>query len=251
MLTALKETFAKKNKMTLIMGIILAAYIILVALGGTFGNLINAYNFLGQLGTASNIIELFIMILASLAFTSSNSRTFLDGLHQKGIAKPVIFIAQLIHMVVAYLFFMIISVILTLLLQVTLFKGADMSSMSQFYVAIYANAIHMFIMAALIIFVLMIFSRIKGRMAAIATGIGVNYVGLAFAWIGFLFVYHHRMLKWEPFNFLMVENQLVKPINHTLTKLYMNEAITGSIIYGIVFLILAFCLFSFRKLRKP
>ncbi|MHA8137578.1 hypothetical protein ACYATM_00375 [Lactobacillaceae bacterium Scapto_B20] len=247
MFTAIKATFAKKGKFTLILGAILALYIIGVAVWGAFGELINADNFFGMLGTASPIIGALMMIMASLLFSSDDTKQFLGRLLDNGTNRVMVFFSQIIYLFFAYVFFMVISAGLTIILQLTLFGGKSMGSFTKFNMAIYSNMLHMFILCAMIIFFMQIFNRIKDRLTAVAVGIGINYVGLAIAWIGFLFVYHHRLLKWEPFNFLMVENQLIKPINHTLTKLYMNQAITGSIIYGVIFTILALCLFLFRN----
>ncbi|MBW1605127.1 hypothetical protein [Lactobacillus sp. Sy-1] len=247
MLTAIKETFAKKGKLTLIFGALLALYIIVVAVWGAFGNLIDADNFFQALGTANVIIGLLMMILASLSFGSRDTREFLTALIDRGHHKITVFFAQIIVLALSYAFFLILSVLLVIGMQLTVFKGQGMSSFTQFNIVIYGNMIHMFIMSTMIIFFMVMFRGIKGRLAAIATGIGINYGGLGIAWIGFLFVYHHRFLKWEPFNFLMVENQLIKPINHTLTKLYRPEAISGSLIYGVIFTLLALCLFLYMK----
>ncbi|MHA8110298.1 hypothetical protein ACYATP_02095 [Lactobacillaceae bacterium Melli_B4] len=247
MITAIKSTFAKKGKFTLILGAILALYIIGVAIWGTLGDLINADNFFGMLGTASPVIGALMMILASLTFSSDDTKQFLGQLSDKGANQVTIFCSQIIYLFFAYVFFMVISAGLTILCQLIFFGGKSMGSFDKFNMVIYANMLHMFILCSMIIFFMLIFNRIKDRLTAVAVGIGINYIGLAFAWIGFLFVYRHRLLKWEPFNFLMVENQLIKPINHTLTKLYMNQAITGSIIYGVIFTILALCLFLFRN----
>ncbi|UQS87394.1 hypothetical protein MOO44_04375 [Nicoliella spurrieriana] len=250
MFNAIKETFAKKGKLSLIFGAILALYIIVVAIWGAFGNLINAENFFESLGTANVVIGLLMMILASLSFGSHDTREFLASLIDKGHRKIDVFFSQCIFLVCSYVFFMLISVILVILMQLIVFGGQDMHSFKQFNIVVYGNAIHMFIMSTMIMFLMVLCRGIKSRMGAIATGIGLNYVGLGIAWIGFLFVYHHRFLKWEPFNFLMVENQLIKPINHTLTKLYRPEAITGSLIYGVIFTVLALCLFLYMKPLK-
>ena len=246
----IKKDFNQKQRLLYLFDAILIVYTIGVGLGSRFELIIPPATFMQPLGTGIYVITDIMILLTAITFTGKKTRQRISADLVQQISYDQIFWSKIINLFIDYLDLVIVAFASSLVAQRFIFrdKFLNYQTLHTMGISIGANFMLVFLLVAITILFSTLIKSIRG---AIAAGIGFQYLGSVLAAPIMILLYHHKWLKWNPFNCLFVQFQINSPINHTMTKLSMLDSITSTIIYGLIYLFFAYLLFSkFNRTKK-
>ena len=241
----IKRNFQQRIKLLYLFNAILILYVIGVSLSCKYEQLMPSINFLPSLGTAVNFITAMIIILAALSFSGKRAHQQISKFLMTRATKINVFWSKIIVLLIQYLELAAVTFIFSILTQRIIFHGKYLIPNTAHVIYVMGTTISgNFIYSSLLVSATILFSNvIKSAAGTMAASFGLQYLGEIPMGGFMILVYHHRWLKFNPFNFLFVQNQIVKPINHTMSKISMVGAVVGSIFYTIIFLLFAYLAF--------
>ncbi len=242
----IKTNFSQRRKLLYFFNAVIILYLLGVSLGSRFAQLLPTEDFLPKLGTASDIVVLMSIILAAMSFASRSAKSQISQASQEGSSRLDLFWSKIITLIIQYVDLIIIDAGFAFIFQALIFKGKydNFHSIYIMAIAVCANALYVFLLGSVTI----LFSTFaKSAEGALVAGLGFRYLGTIIAGGFMILLYHHRWLKWNPFNCLFVggsEGQITDPMYHAMTKMTMPDVILSAIVYSLIYLFFAYLIFE-------
>lgn len=198
----------------------------------------------GPIFSSAIIVVLVAMIVfASSILTTDFSNNTVKYLFARQFSRGKIFLSKLVTIVVMYVYLLVVSFVSTLIAN-ALFNKMRSIPFDVFGNRISGMSFYLFLMLSLVLLISCLF---KSNAVAIAIGIVFYFVVSIINPFLSIFIYYHSWVKYIPLTFLNVYSQTISPMMSEMTKLSLNEMRVGSIIWGIVFLLITYVVYNRRN----
>lgn len=243
----LKQEMNKKNRI-IFAGMVVFLFIvtILMAVIGKNTKTLDAWKLMNSLGGITTVLTLLATIITTTRFAGVDSNKQIRENMEKH-SKITIFFSKVITIWVSYFILLAVAVLTILFMKYLIFpENAFAGKVAlELQWATLGSIAYFFIFES---FVMMVIGFCKTWYSAIAFGVSLTFITEGIAGLFMIFIYVHRELIYNPFNFFFVEMQIQDGMKHMMTRLTLNKIIAGSIIYAMVFFVIALIIFVyFRK----
>lgn len=242
----LKQEMNKKHRM-IFGGMVLFLFIvtILMAVIGQNTKTLDGYKWMNTFGGITPVIEMLVTVIITTRFAGVDSNQQVR-MNMKKHHKLTIFTAKVITCIISYLILLAVSVITIIMMKYLIFPAKPLAGRLALELqwATLGNMAYVLIFST---FVMMVIGFCKTWYSAIAFGIACNYITEAIAGVFMIFIYVHRELIYNPFNFFFVEKQIQDGMKHMMTRLSLNQIIVGSIMYAMMFFVISAIIFVFIR----
>ena len=247
MVDLLKQEMNKKNRI-IFAGMVVFLFIvtILMAVIGKNTKTLDAWKLMNSLGGITTVLTLLATIITTTRFAGVDSNKQIRENMEKH-SKITIFFSKVITIWVSYFILLAVAVLTILFMKYLIFpENAFAGKVAlELQWATLGSIAYFFIFES---FVMMVIGFCKTWYSAIAFGVSLTFITEGIAGLFMIFIYVHRELIYNPFNFFFVEKQIQDGMKHMMTRLTLNKIIAGSIIYAMVFFVIALIIFVyFRK----
>lgn len=247
MVDLLKQEMNKKNRIIFgCMALFLFIVTILMAIIGKDTKTLDGLKLMNSFGGVTTLIETLITIIVATRFAGVDSNKQVRENIANHHSKRIIFFAKIIASVIAYLLLLVVAVIAILIMKYLIFTDMPLAGRLSLELqwAVLGNMAYTLIFET---FVMLVIGFCKTWYSAIAFGIACTYITEIIAGIFMIFIYVHRELIYNPFNFFFVEKQIQDGMKHMMTRLTMNQIVAGSILYALIFFVLAYIIFVYVR----
>jgi hypothetical protein len=242
----LRQEMNKKDRW-IFGGMVLFLFVvtILMAVIGQNTKTLDGYKWMNNFGGITPIIEMLATVIVATRFAGvdSNERV---RINMENHNKFTIFVSKVITCTVSYLILLAVAVVTIIMMKYLIFPARPLAGRLALELqwATLGNMAYVLIFST---FVMMVIGFCKTWYSAIAFGIACNYITEAIAGVFMIFIYVHRELIYNPFNFFFVEKQIQDGMKHMMTRLSLNQIIVGSIMYAMVFFVISAIIFMFIR----
>ncbi|UQS84513.1 hypothetical protein MOO46_04460 [Apilactobacillus apisilvae] len=218
---------------------------IIMAIVGMETKTLDGWKWMNQFGAVTGIIELLTTIIVATRFAGEESNDQVKE-NMKSHSKTSIFFSKVITILVSYLLLLLVAIIAVILMKYLVFPHKPLAGTlaEELSWAVLGNIAYFFIFQS---FVMMVIGFCKTWYGAIAFGVACTWITEIIAGIFMIFIYTHRKLIYNPFNFFFVEKQIQDGMKHMMTRLSLPQIINGSLIYALVFFIISYILFVYVR----
>ncbi|TPR14803.1 hypothetical protein [Apilactobacillus timberlakei] len=219
---------------------------IIMAITGMETKTLDGWKWMNQFGAVTGVIELLTTIIVATRFAGQESNAQVKE-NMKNHSKSSIFFSKVITILISYLILLLVAIIAVILMKYLVFPHKPLAGTlaQELSWAVLGNIAYFFIFQS---FIMMIIGFCKTWYGAIAFGVACTWITEIIAGIFMIFIYTHRKLIYNPFNFFFVEKQIQDGMKHMMTRLQLPMIIKGSLLYALIFFIIAFIIFvHFRK----
>lgn len=254
MATLIKQELFKmfKKKSSIIIPILIFAVMLgLAILSKNYPNIMGSESLFKQGYSSFSWIFFLMIIQASTIITMEFHYGTIKNLLYRNYSRTSIIISKIISLVIYSLIIFAISIVISLILNLTFFSdvnilkqsGDDLSLLQDMLLTALGNYIGMWLLLSLTLLISCIF---KSPGVSIAIGIIFYFAISIISGILFALITQWEWLKWLPINMLNLSSQIIdNDTIKSLTKLELHEIFIGNIVYIVIFLVLL--VFVFKK----
>lgn len=195
-------------------------------------------------GNGIKFTTLALVVFASSILTVDFSQNTVKYLFARQFSRGKILISKLVTIVVMYIYFICVTFVSTEVAALA-FSVKGHWHFNDAFLLIGATSLYLFLLLSMVLLISNIFKN-----SAVATAVGIVFV-LVLRTINALisqFTDNHSWIKFNPLNFLNVNNQVYYgSIFKQATKLSLTQIEVGSIIWGIIFLLITYVIYNHRN----
>lgn len=195
---------------------------------------------------------LFIMIVSTATiFSMEFQYGTIRQLLYRQYYRSQVFISKIIALVIEYVVLKVVAIGLSYLLTLILFPSFDWSQdlgthtlLQQYWLQQAGGALSLLMLLSVVLMFAVLF---KNNAASIAIGFVTYFVVQIAASFLLILIQVVHVLKWNPFTFLLVGNQIVEPSFSHATMLSTGAMIGGTLVYTVIFGCIAYLGFRRRS----
>ncbi|UQS87395.1 ABC transporter permease [Nicoliella spurrieriana] len=249
MLTLLRQEAYKaiKGRSLWVSLVILFVFQLLMAVGTKQFHIMTGSDFITSAGQSIEILEIIMVVIASTIITNEFVNKTIKNLLSRQYSRLQVFISKLVTLIWIYVGIVIFNYLFTLILKVIFFNSTPVSAKmihETTHIAI-GQSIYVFLIAA---FVILISNIAKSSGGSIGIGVASILATQLLGSVLSILIHKYEWVKYNPFNFFLVQQQYNFAPYHKLTGLSLNAITAGAAIYGVIFLIIAYVIFNRRNI---
>ncbi|MGQ2283211.1 ABC transporter permease subunit [Apilactobacillus kunkeei] len=195
-------------------------------------------------GNGITFTTLALVVFASSILTVDFSQNTVKYLFARQFSRGKILISKLVTIVVMYIYLICVSFVSTEI-SALVFSVKGNWHFNDAFLLIGATSLYLFLLLSMVLLISNIFKN-----SAVATAVGIIFV-LVLRTINALisqFTENHSWIKFNPLNFLNVNNQIYYgSIIKETTKLSLIQIEVGSIVWGVIFLLITYVVYNRRN----
>ncbi|CAI2693097.1 hypothetical protein AKUH4B412M_13130 [Apilactobacillus kunkeei] len=209
--------------------------------GGTALSTINASG--RVFGNGLSMVLIAMIVFASSLLTKDFSNNTVKYLFARQFSRGKILISKLITTVIMFVYLVIVTFIATAIANV-LFNENRAFLWHDIFGYLIGMSFYLFLMLSIVLLISNIF---KSNAVAIAFGIVFYFVSNVINVFLNILVDKMEWIKYNPLNFLNILKQYSVPEYSQLSRLSVTQLEVGSIIWGIVFLLITYVVYNRRN----
>ncbi|MBW1605128.1 ABC transporter permease [Lactobacillus sp. Sy-1] len=249
MLTLLRQEGYKviKGKALWVSLILLFGFQLLIAIGTKQFNFMTEKQFITSSGASDDIIEIMMVVIASTIITNEFVHKTIKNLLSRQYSRLQVFLSKLITLVWMYVVLVFVNYLFTLVLKAIFFSSTEVTAHMIHQTVHYGIGLTLYVFI-ITSFVVLISNVAKSSGASIGIGVASIFVTQILATVISILIAKASWVKYNPFNFFLVESQYKTAAIKQLTSLNLNAMTVGTLLYGLLFLIIAYIIFNKRNI---
>ncbi|KRM69755.1 hypothetical protein FD06_GL000928 [Apilactobacillus ozensis DSM 23829 = JCM 17196] len=245
MLTLLRQELYKQihGKFYIGWGMIMFIFAMLIGWASNKYHIMSGETYMTRLSGSIQIILIAMIVFASTIISNEFSSGTIKNLLSRQYSRMQVFISKLITILLMYIYLIVVTFISTFIGRMIFFNSGNII-WKQLGTNLGAYSLFLLLIASA---ALLISNIAKSSGAAIGIGVAFIFAAQIISTLLQILISHYNWLKWNPFNFINVNNQLTMNGMDKMTLLSNNQMIIGTILYSILFIFVAGFIFKKRN----